>query len=58
MTLYVLFNENQINNVLVTLNSYHSNIQFTYEVENDNYIAFLDVKEKRMNDGSFNTSIH
>ncbi|XP_057310566.1 uncharacterized protein LOC130648530 [Hydractinia symbiolongicarpus] len=50
--------ENQINNVLVTLNSYHSNIQFTYEVENDNYIAFLDVKVKRMNDGSFNTSIY
>ncbi|XP_057292671.1 uncharacterized protein LOC130621404 [Hydractinia symbiolongicarpus] len=39
-------NEKQINNVLVTLNSYHSNIQCTYEVENDNYIAFHDVKVK------------
>ena len=35
---------NSVNHVITELNSFHSNIQFTYEIEQNNSISFLDVK--------------
>ena len=39
------------------LNSKHSNIQFTHELENNSSLPFLDVNVMRSN-GSFTTSVH
>ena len=38
-----------INKVLETLNSYHTNIKFTIEIESENKISFLDVLLIRSN---------
>ena len=40
---------NSINKVLQTLNSYHTNIKFTTEIESGNKISFLDVLLIRSN---------
>ena len=48
----------EVLNVLNLLNSFNHNIIFTYEEENDSCIAFLDVRLKRQNDGSFQTSVY
>ena len=39
----------KINNILEILNSYHPNIQFTYEIETNKQLPFLDVLLKREN---------
>ena len=49
---------NEVSNVLNLLNSFNNNIKFTYEEENDSCIAFLDVRLKRQNDGSLQTSVY
>ena len=38
-----------ISKVLETLNSYHTNIKFTFEIESENKISFLDVLLIRSN---------
>ena len=32
-----------IDNILLALNSFHKNIKFTFEIEKDNTIPFLDI---------------
>ena len=41
-----------------SLNSFHENIQFTYEREQANQISFLDVLITRKKDGSMQTSVY
>ena len=43
--------------VLNILNSYHPNIQFTYELEENNKISFLDVLMIRTSNNKFETSV-
>ena len=40
------------------LNSFHKNIKFTYEFEQENQISFLDVLITRKQDGSMETSVY
>ena len=40
------------------LNSWHDNIQFTIEFENNQQIPFLDVSIKHLDNNSFSTSIY
>ena len=47
----------QVENVLKMLNSFHSSINFTYEIENNSKISFLDVKIHRQHNGNFLTSV-
>ena len=47
--------EEEIQNVL---NSFHKNINFTYERENENMIPFLDVSVQRFEDGKIETSVY
>ena len=49
--------QNEITNVLAALNSYHPSIAFTYEIESNCSIPFLDVNIRRNIDGSFATSV-
>ena len=47
-----------MNNVLDKLNTYHPNIQFTYEIEKLNKIPFLDVLVSKMEDGRLITTVY
>ena len=47
-----------INNVLDKLNTYHPNIQFTYEIEKLNKLSFLDVLMSKMEDGRLITTVY
>ena len=47
-----------INNVPEKLDTYHPNIQFTYELEKLNKISFLDVLISRMVDHRLTTTIY
>ena len=40
---FVFIKTGYVEHVLVRLNSFHKNIQFTYELENQNKLPFLDV---------------
>ena len=53
---YVL--PDKIDMILYELNSYHSNIKFTYELESNNKLAFLDVSARRTNDNKVETSVY
>ena len=55
---FTFVKDGEIENILEVLNSFHSNIKFTYEVENDNKISFLDVQVIRKADGMFETGIY
>ena len=44
--------------ILEELNSYHPNIKFTYELEEDNKITFLDVLINRINFNEIETSVY
>ena len=46
-----------IDDVIETLNGFHTDIKFTHEVGKEGRIAFLDVLVQRKNDGSFETSV-
>ncbi|XP_064477758.1 uncharacterized protein LOC135391432 [Ornithodoros turicata] len=55
---FVIFNQEHVNNFLSTLNDVEPGIQFTYEVEQDNRLPFLDVDVRRCQNGKLETSIH
>ncbi|XP_064477770.1 uncharacterized protein LOC135391440 [Ornithodoros turicata] len=55
---FVIFNREHVNNFLSTLNDVEPGIQFTYEVEQDNRLPFLDVDVRRCQNGKLETSIH
>ena len=50
-------NVDSVDYVLGTLNNYHKNISFTYELETEMEISFLDILIKR-NEGSVTTTVH
>ena len=51
--LYVL--PDKIDMILHEIHSYHRNIKFTYELESNNKLAFLDVSARRTNDNKVET---
>ena len=53
---YVL--PDKIDMILHELNSYHSNIKFTYELKSYNKLAFLDISARRTNDNKVETSVY
>ena len=53
---YVLLDK--IDMILHELHSYHPNIKFTYELESNNKLAFLDVSARRTNDNKVETSVY
>ena len=53
---YVL--PDKIDMILHELHSYHLNIKFTYELESNNKLAFLDVSARRTNDNKVETSVY
>ena len=55
---FTFIKEDQIEYVQQTLNSFHTDISFTYETEVDNRIAFLDVSITRKPDGYFETEVY
>ena len=48
----------KIDMILHELHSYHPNIKFTYELESNNKLAFLDVSARRTNDNKVETSVY
>ena len=44
--------------IQLALNSFHKNIKFTYELEQNNNISFLDVLITRENDGNMETGVY
>ena len=52
-----LKSESYVNNLLFYLNYKHPNISFTYEIEKDRSLAFLDINFYKGN-GKFQTSVH
>ena len=53
----LLKSENRVNYLLFYLNSKHTNIRFTCEIEKDRPLAFLDINVYRVNN-KFETSVH
>jgi len=54
---FAFIKEGCVNNVLQAINNFHTNINFTYELENDNKISFLDVLIHRQPD-RIDTSVY
>eukprot|EP00794_Sanderia_malayensis_P004073 gene4073-4626_t len=52
-----LINVNSVNRVVEKLESFHENIKFTYELEKENKISFLDISLISNADGSFDTTV-
>ena len=55
---FTFVKKGELNNVLETLNSFHDDIKFTYEMEGEGSIPFLDVYVQRKENGTFTTSIY
>ena len=55
---HAYINPDKIGHILKILNSYHPKIQFTYELEDNNTISFLDVLVKRTQNNKFETSVY
>ena len=51
-------NSEKVDFILTKLNSYHPNIQFTFELEKNKQITFLDVLVKRMVTNQIETCVH
>ena len=47
----------EIENIKADLNSYHENLKFPNEIENEGELLFLDVNITRNLDSSFNISV-
>ena len=54
---FTFIKEGEIDNVRKALDAFHNDIKFTYEVESNNEISFLDVKVIRKSDGTFDTDV-
>ena len=57
-TFVTVGNIDQVKTILDYLNSLHDKIKFTFEVESDNRLSFLDVVVKRKTDGGLTTNIY
>ena len=55
---YAYVNPKKVDFILTKLNSYHPNIQFTFELEKNKQIAFLDVLVKRTVANQIERCIH
>ena len=55
---FTFIKEGEIESVRDSLNGFHQDIKFTYEIEQDNRIPFLDVNVTRNDDGTFDTDIY
>ena len=55
---FVIMKRNDLNDMLLTLNSIFPGIKFTHEVERNGELAFLDILVKRNSDGFTETSVH
>ena len=53
---YVL--PDKIDMILHELHQYYPNIKFTYQLESNNKLAFLDVSARRTNDNKVETSVY
>ena len=58
MTSLVYVNPEKVDFILTKLNSYHPNIQFTFELEKNKQITFLDVLVKRTVANQIETCVH
>ena len=55
---YAYFDPEKFDFILTKLNSYHPNIQFTFELEKNKQITFLDVLVKRTVANQIETCVH
>ena len=55
---FTFVKKGELEKVLDALNSFHSDIKFTHEMEQDRCIPFLDVWVRRQDNGSFTTSVY
>ena len=55
---FTFIKEDKIEVVQQALNSFHKDISFTYEIEENHKISFLDVMVSRKSDGSFDTEVY
>ena len=55
---FTFIKEGEIESVKESLNGFHEDINFTYEVETDGKLPFLDVNVTRKEDGSFDTDVY
>ena len=55
---FAFIKPNMEQEIQLALNSFHENIKFTYELEQDNSISFLDVLITRENDGNMETGVY
>ena len=55
---FTFVKKNEIAKVKSLLNTFHPDIKFTHEIQNDNKISFLDVLLTRTGSGTINTSVY
>ena len=55
---FTFVKKNHISDVVAKINSFHPNIKFTHEVEEQQKIPFLDVLLKKRDDGRIDTSVY
>ena len=55
---FTFIKEGEIESVKEYLNGFHEDINFTYEIETDGKLPFLDVNVTRKEDGSFDTDVY
>ena len=55
---FALIKPNEIESVLKILNDFHESIQFTYELERERKLTFLDVQIERINNNDIQTSVY
>lgn len=55
---FTFIKEGEIESVQQALDSFHEDIKFTYEIESENNISFLDVSVSRKTDGTFDTNVY
>ena len=53
---FLLIPEDKIHYILTMFNSYHKRLQFTYELENNNFFNFLNISVIKNSDDSISTN--